>query len=147
MIPNLFGKRPLPNPKLTKALEKAIKEVKKQKTKSAALKKAYNIISRRKHAGKWQTYIFLHKIWLSPEQIMKEKGFLHCSNINYLLRILLINSGKFKEEDIKHKFSLIYYLSPHQYMQVKTEKGWTDVDPWGAKYGLKLGQYAHSFNV
>ncbi|MBT4541212.1 hypothetical protein HOC35_06900 [Candidatus Woesearchaeota archaeon] len=66
--------------------------------------------------------------------------------MNYLLRLLLVKSKHFKEKDIVHKYSLVYYTSPHQYLNVKISKNKTiNVDIWGAANGIKFGDYANGF--
>ena len=141
----IFSKQPLSS-KLPKSLEAEINKLKKIKSKYAALKKAYNIITKKYKGYKLKTYLNLSDIFKNIDEIWSSKGFLHCKNTNYLLRIILIKSRKCTENDIKFKSTLLYYISPHQYLQIKTEKGWIDVDCWAKAYGINLGQHASGFN-
>ena len=59
-----------------------------------------------------------------------------------------------KEKDIVPKYSLTYYTSPHQYLQVRIGKmkeidlendKFVNVDIWGAANGIKFGDYANGF--
>ena len=145
MIPKFFCKHPLPD-KLTPLFEKKITKLKKIKSKHKVLEAAYKFTTKRYTGGKIETYVCFSDLWKTPLQIMQSTGYLHCTNLNLVMRILLIKSGKFKEEDTRLKYSFNYYVSPHQYLQVKTEKGWINTDPWGNKYGLQLGEYAVGFN-
>ncbi|MDP3918810.1 MAG: hypothetical protein Q8Q35_02815 [Nanoarchaeota archaeon] len=54
----------------------------------------------------------------------------HCTNLNYILRYLLIHSGKFTEKDIKRKYSLVLYILPHQFLKVNVGKKWIIADSW-----------------
>ncbi|NLC31349.1 MAG: hypothetical protein GX765_04845 [Candidatus Moranbacteria bacterium] len=78
--------------------------------------------------------------------LWNQDGFLHCTNINYLARILLIESGFFKEEDIVLKWTLVWYISPHQYLRVKMiDDEFINVDIWAKNYKIEFGDYARGF--
>tara|TARA_Y100000310_G_C20107585_1_gene545627 strand:+ start:52 stop:555 length:504 start_codon:yes stop_codon:yes gene_type:complete len=64
-----------------------------------------------------------------------------CNIQNYVLKTILINSGRFKKEDIEFADSLCR-ITPHQYLKVKVEGIWIDVDLWGADHGIKFGEHA-----
>ena len=68
----------------------------------------------------------------------------HCTNLNYVLRVLLLKSGKFSEEDIKLKYTWIN-LSPHQYLKVNVGGRWVNADPWAGTKGMELDKYARGF--
>ena len=70
-----------------------------------------------------------------------------CTQQNYVLRLLLVKSGKFKDSEIRIKWTLVAYISPHQYLQVKVGKGnWVNVDMWGSSKGVPFGDYSHGFH-
>lgn len=146
MIPNFFIKAKVPE-KLPKEIEEFIHKLKKSKNKKQCIKKAYLFLSKRYRGYKLETYtkwymIFdsnINKIWSNP-------GFLHCTTLNYLIRILLIKSNFFKEEDIKLKWTMIKYISPHQYLEIRISKNEViNVDLWGKSYRIPFGDYAHGF--
>ncbi len=89
----------------------------------------------------FQIFIFdITKLW-------NRTGFIHCHNANYLMRILLVKSGFFKNSDIQNKWTLVWYFSPHQYLQIKLNNGSTiNIDIWGSAYGVKFGNYAHGIH-
>jgi len=81
------------------------------------------------------------------DKIWAKKGFLHCNVLNYLMRILLIKSGLFNEKDIKLKWTLVWYVSPHQYLEIKINPNEIiNVDLWANAYGVCFGDYAHGFH-
>lgn len=74
--------------------------------------------------------------------IAKEKGFMHCTKLNYLLRFILVKSSKFKDEEIEQKLSWCGFIFPHQYLKIKIGKNKSVyVDLWGKRYGTKFGSY------
>ena len=53
----------------------------------------------------------------------------------------------FNEDDIKLRKSLSWWISPHQYLEVKISDNKSfNVDPWFRDYGIKFGDYAHGFH-
>jgi len=62
----------------------------------------------------------------------------------YLLRIFLITSGWFKEEDIRRKHLFVNFV-PHQYLQVKVNGEWIDIDVGEKRRGLPLGRHLKYF--
>ena len=114
-IPNLFNKEPLPE-KLPAGLAEAVEKVKMVQNKKAALGTAYDILTSKYRGYRFMTYLKLWRVWETDlDKIWQRSGFLHCTTINYLLRILLIKSGWFKEDDIRFGFAMIWYISIHQY--------------------------------
>ncbi len=68
--------------------------------------------------------------------------------MNWLLKILLVGSGWFSEDDIRERWTLIWGISPHQYLTVRLKEGRVlHVDVWGRTYGVPFGDYAHGFNT
>ncbi|MBT4540244.1 hypothetical protein HOC35_01905 [Candidatus Woesearchaeota archaeon] len=154
MIPNLFSKYPLPE-KLPKTINEVVKQLKKSKNKEQCLKEAYQILIKKYRGYKILTYLKFHHAFITNlNQLWLKSGFLHCTQMNYLLRLLLVKSKHFKEKDIVPKYSLTYYTSPHQYLQVRIGKmkeidlendKFVNVDIWGAANGIKFGDYANGF--
>jgi hypothetical protein len=81
------------------------------------------------------------------EDLWNRSGFLHCTNQNYLLALLLVKSRKFTENDIEPKWTLLWGLSPHQYLKVKVGDNYKNIDAWAARYGIGFGRYAHGFHT
>ncbi len=145
-IPNLFNKEPLPS-ELPLDLIEAVEEVRSTNNKKQALEKAYVILTAKYRGYKFMTYLKLWLLWeVDLNKIWRRSGFLHCTSMNYLLRILLVKSGWFTEDDIHLAYSLIWYISIHQYLKVRlAERKWINVDIWYHYYGKGLGEYGHGF--
>jgi hypothetical protein len=147
MIQNLFSKAKIPS-KLPKGMESLILKLKKSKNKKDCLNKAYDFLSDKYKGDRIKTYSRFFDLFVSDiDNVWAKSGFLHCNKINYLMRILLVKSGFFKDEDIELRFSNIGYISPHQYLRVKIEgEEFVSVDLWSRSYGIKLGDYACGFH-
>lgn len=117
-------------------------------SKAEALKIAYNELSSRYHGERIKTYSHIFSLLTHDiNKLWKKKGFLHCNHINNLLITLLVGSGHFKKEDLKKRWTLVWYASPHQYMKVKLDNNTSvDVDIWGKNYGIPFGKHAYGFN-
>lgn len=143
---DLLTKTPVPDV-LPAEMEKIINEIKQCLNKEECLKKVHQILITKYHGNRVKTYTKLpdafipdiHKLW-------NKNGFLHCTNINYVARTLLVKSGHFKEEDIRLKWTLLWYFSPHQYAQVQISEKWIDIDIWAHAYGIEYGNHAKGFN-
>jgi len=89
---------------------------------------------------------YLHRLFVKDaDKMWKTDKFLYCQAINYLSFLLLINSRFFKPSDIRAKVVFLNFV-PHQYLQVKVEGGWVDMDPAGS--GIRnrpLGTHASFF--
>ena len=128
-----------------RTISEVIESLKKTKSKEECLKKAYDILSEKYRGHRLVTYLKIHYLLLKDlNKIWGKSGFLPCTTLNYLLKNLLIKSGWFSESDIKIKWALIWFFSPHQYLSVRISKEKSiNVDLWGRAYGIKFGDYAH----
>ncbi|MBW2991376.1 hypothetical protein KY348_06780 [Candidatus Woesearchaeota archaeon] len=135
--------------KLPKDMQIIVNKLKKSRNKEDCLRKAYDILSKKNRGHRLKTYTCLPELFVcNVNKLWKKKGFMHCTNINYLLRILLVKSGFFKEKDIKSKWTLVWYFSPHQYLKIRLNKNkFVYVDIWAKPYGIKFGEYAHGLNI
>lgn len=147
MIPNLFKKEPIPK-KIPLEMQKVVKKLKKCKSKEECLKLAYGVMTKRYRGYRFTTYLRLGEIFENDvNKLWARRGFLHCNLMNFLLRVLLVKSGWFKEKDIEQNHCLVWYISLHQYLRVAVGGGKKiNVDLWNASYGKKFGQYAHGFS-
>lgn len=146
MTSNLFKKAKLPDD-VPFSLQKQILIVANTSSKEEALEVAYKIIIDRYRGNRIQTWLNIKKgVQKDIHTIWAQKGFYQCTTQNYLLRLLLVKSKHFKDEEIEQKLSFIWYFSLHQYLKVKiSDKKYTFVDPWSNVYGVPFGQYAHGF--
>jgi hypothetical protein len=142
MLAHIFYKFPLPQ-RLPQNMQKEVKKLSKLKTKKECINAIYLLILKKYRGARIYgglNFYFnnnIQKMWL-------DKDNQHCTNLNYIVRILLVKSGHFKEQDIILGYSFIAF-SPHQYLKLKIGKGNLSLDPWGWTKGWKLGQYAHGF--
>ena len=143
MIPNLFTKLPIPS-KLPSQMEEVVKRLKRLKSKKRVLEEAFNAVTFRFHGEKMAVITrFFNLFRKRANRLWKQPGVMHCTQQNYLLRIFLIKSGKFKEADIKQKLVMYKKISPHQYLQIRVGNQWISADPWAVQgEGLPLGHYA-----
>ena len=147
MIPNLFSKKPIPT-ELPNDMQKVVAMLKRSKSRKDCIRKAYDVLAGKYKGRRLNTYLLFHQLFMYDlEKLWKKSGFLHCTNMNYIMRILLIRSGFFKDEDIRFRYSLIWYISIHQYLEVKLGKGSSMyVDVWGADNCVELGDHARGFH-
>lgn len=125
----------------------AIKELKKLATKEQCLERAYHILAEKFYGDFSFSLYNPHKLFFfSVENAWqsKKKIPLHSVHINYLLRILLVKSGHFLDQDLWPKITHLYVLFPHQYMWIwlADKQKVQIVDIWAEKYGIPFGHYA-----
>lgn len=78
-------------------------------------------------------------------EIWRTRDFIYCTAINYLVYAMLTGSRYFKPSDIKVRHVFVNFFI-HQYLRVKINGGWTDVDPAGTGIrGKPLGGHLEWF--
>ncbi|NQU79099.1 hypothetical protein HQ545_04995 [Candidatus Woesearchaeota archaeon] len=147
MFPNIFTRSKIPD-ELPKSMEDVIKELQGCKTKRLCVKKAYSILSKKYRGYRLLTYLrFFNLFEPNINRIWARTGFLHCVTLNYLMRILLVRSGLFDEGDIRIRWTLVWYISPHQYLNIRLDKNKSiNIDLWAKAYHIGFGDYAHGFH-
>jgi len=143
---DFFSKTLIPK-KLPPEMAGVIDDLKKLSSQEECLKKVYDLLSNKYQGVRAQTYLKLPLAFKKDVYFLwSQSGFLHCTNLNYLARILLIASGFFKDEDIILKWTLIWYISPHQYLRVRVAQDkFIDMDIWAKDYKIEFGDYARGF--
>jgi hypothetical protein len=142
----LFGKSLLPT-ELSKEIQEVLDELAKIQDKKEYLRAAYDFITERFNSSRLKTIFRFWDLWVDDvENLWNRTDFLHCTNQNYLLSLLLLKSNLFSEKDIQLKWTRIWFFSPHQYLQINVGKETINVDCWGRSYGIPFGQYSHGFN-
>lgn len=144
---NFFSKTEIPYA-VPQEVQLVIDMLKQTKSQEECLEKVYEVLSKKYQGNRIKTYTLLFRIFTTDISLLwQRKGFLHCTSLNYLTRVLLVKSGFFENEDIENKWTLTWFISPHQYLCVRMQSGvYTPVDVWSARYGLGLGEYARGFN-
>lgn len=144
-IPHLgFGYDRLPE-RIPEDMQNKINELKdKADSSHEFLKLTYDYLGDRYYSERFNTlfkfwYLFknLDKVWSMP-------GFIPCNQSNFLLRIFLVKSGFFKEDDIKKRHVFVNFV-PHQYLKVKVNNSWIDVDVGERKKGMPVGKHLKFF--
>jgi len=117
--------------------------------KEECLRKTYDLLTKKYRGYRVKTYLRIFELFTNDlEKIWKKNGFLHCTNLNYLMRVLLVKSGCFKDGDVRQRWTTVWFLSPHQYLRVKLgENEFVNIDLWSHAYGIPFGKYAHGFNT
>jgi hypothetical protein len=101
------------------------------------LTKSYNYVVSRYSGSRIKT---ITKFWYAFEEPINHKpGFLPCTSQNYLLRLMLVKSGRFQESDIQVNV-IPLNLFIHQYLKVKIGDSYIDTDPWSHFLGMPLGK-------
>lgn len=143
---DFFSKTPLPET-LPEEMQRIVGDLKKSQNRKECLEKVYAILDAEYHGDRLKTYPYIFSIFTKdPGALWRRNGFLHCTNFDYLARILLVHSGFFTEEEMRLRWTFIWYLSPHQYLQVRLDTEWIDIDIWARVYGIPFGDHAHGFH-
>lgn len=132
---------------LPQEIQSLAREIGATENQEVALRYAYAALSQKYRGSRFWTFLRLDRFFITDlSTLWRINGFLHCHHLNYLLRTLLIASGKFSPEDIRSHWTHIWYFSPHQYLDIRLSNGTTlSVDLWGKTYGIPFGSYAHGF--
>lgn len=100
------------------------------------LRKAYDYVTTHYYGSRVKTVTHFWYAFKNP--LTSKDGFMYCMQQNYLLRTLLIGSGRFTEDDIKI-FVRPFNFFIHQYLRVKLNPKWVNVDPWVRSVGIPFG--------
>ena len=138
---------PIPE-KLPADMASVADDLSRSADKMLCLKEAYLVLSRKYRGYRYKTYFHIFDFFKNDVDVnWRKSGFLHCTNLNNLLIALLVKSGHFKEWDIERRWTLIWYISPHEYLRVKIgDSEYVNVDLWGKAYGIDFGDYAHGLH-
>jgi hypothetical protein len=145
MIPYFLLKRPIPV-RVPVGMKKVVAELQQMKNREQCLRRAYDIVTTKYHGDSIKTYTRFYEIFAwDVDTLWKRKGFLHCTHLNFVLRVLLIKSGHFSDNDIQLKMTN-FWGAPHEYLLVHVGgKKFMNVDPWSKAFGVKFGEYMNNF--
>lgn len=143
MIPFLFKKERIPL-LIPKEMQDFADKLSRLKSKEKCLRSAYDFIRGKFTARKLSTFTKFNRLFVKDIfklwKYSKKDKFLHCTQQNFLLRVLLIKSGKFKEKDIHLKNFIHTKFFVHQFLRVKVDKKWIIVDVWFSYLGVPFGK-------
>ncbi|NQV09054.1 hypothetical protein HQ529_04340 [Candidatus Woesearchaeota archaeon] len=132
--------------RIPEELEQEIEELKRLRNKKECLRKAYDVLTSKFYGERIKTYTRAYELFiLDIHKLWHRKGFMHCTHLNEMMRFLLVGSGFFKDKDIKKKWTILGYFSPHEYLKIKLDD-WMNVDIWAQHYGIRFGDYAHGIH-
>lgn len=124
-------------------LSEAIEEIKaNSSTQADALRHSYDYVVQKYYGNRMRTVLNFWRAFGSFEN--KSAGFLPCNMQNQLLRTLLVKSGFFMDSDIRIRVTPFNFFI-HQYLQVRIDDKFIDVDPWSDFLGLELGKKSSWF--
>lgn len=147
MIPNLFKKFPIPN-QIPNELDNKIREFSKSKDKEIFLRKSFFYIVNNWGGSRINLILKFSRLYQKDlNKIIHTKGYIHCTTMNYLLRVMSVKSGLFDDNDIQIKLTNSWYLAPHQYLKIKlSNKKYIFLDPWNYQFGINYGKYGSGFD-
>lgn len=106
------------------------------------LELAYGYVTENFTGSRIQTVTHWQKAF--EDVYTQRPGFLPCTGQNYLLRTMLIKSGRFTESDTAIKVVPLNFFI-HQYLLVTVEESVVKVDPWSHFLGKNLGEVTEFF--
>ncbi len=106
------------------------------------LKNAYEFLISKYHGDRVKT---LTRFWyLFGDPFRFQSGFIPCTVFNYFLRIMLVRSGRFQEKSIR-LVVVPFNLIIHQYLKIKINDKWINVDPWSKTLGISFSKRSFLF--
>ncbi len=108
------------------------------------LELAFNYIGDKYKSERFNTVLKFNYLFKSLTEAWNMSGYMPCPQTCYLMRIFLIKSGWFKEEDIKIKYIFVNF-APHQYLKVLVGGQWLSVDVGEKKRGMPIGKHLKYF--
>ncbi len=148
MIPNLFVKQKIPS-ELPEILENKISEILKiSKNKEEFLKNSFFYIVENRWWSRRNLICKFNRLFEKDiSKIINSKWYLHCTTMNFLLRIMAVKSGLFSDKDIELKLTNSRHIAPHQYLEIKlSEDEVVILDPWNYQFGIDFGKYWSGFD-
>ena len=141
VVPHLrFGPDPLPAT-IPPDLNKAIADLKSRaRSKEEFLRLSYDYLGRRYRSERFNTFLKLAYLFDDADTIWRRPGYTPCTQSNHLMRICLVRSGYFTEQEIVKRHVFVNFV-PHQYLKVKIDNQWIDVDVGEYQRGLPLGKH------
>jgi len=131
--------------KLPSGMDEIISKMKEKAENGAQfLELAYDYLGSRYRSERFNTFFKFHYLFLPLEKVWASPGFMPCTQTNFLLRIFLVKSGFFKDEDIRRKHIPVNFV-PHQYLVVRVDGKWINADAGEKQRGMKLGEYLKWF--
>ena len=146
--PNILSKQPIPS-SLPRCIDQQIKKCLTQSSDDRIkfLRCVSEFLEQKYCGHRLNVITKLPRLWLRDlKQICNTQGFLYCTTMNYILRVMSVNSGLFQDDDIKLKWTHTWYIMPHQYLQFNINGKYLSVDVWNHQFGTKFGEVGTGFS-
>jgi len=125
-----------------KGVQKVLNRLKKIKDKEKFVRAVFDFVLENSYYQRFWIIIYAHRVPLKNiKKIVETKGYLPCNVQNLFIETLLVRSGKFKQEEIKHEYDLINFIL-HQYLVINVNGKRIELDPWGYRLGKQYGRHA-----
>ncbi|MFA4941118.1 MAG: hypothetical protein WC582_00770 [Patescibacteria group bacterium] len=144
-VPHLsFWQSPVPET-IPREMEETIEKLKTQSSSPKEfLELSFNYLGKKYHSERLATILKFSYLFKNLENVWVTNGFIPCTQSNFLLRIFLVKSGFFREDDIRRRHVFVNFV-PHQYLQVKLDDKWLDVDVGEKHRGMPIGKHLKYF--
>ena len=145
-IPNLQKVKPQKNvPQQLAQLVDTLNQTKKDENQFVGA--LCKVVAQRFHSKRAKMFLYPRRFFVvNISEMWGAPGTQPCHIWNVVLASALVYSGRFRENDIKTKHTVVNGCI-HQYLQLQLPNGQAlDVDAWG--YGIgktPLGKHAHGF--
>ncbi len=146
-VPNIgFRREPLPK-HIPEDMQQAITKLKQKNRTSLGFAKAAHSFLANNFSGTHALSFLRFDLLFSRnlEKLWSQK-VLPCNQITLMYRIFLVKSGLFSEAEIRVRHIAIYAML-HQYIQIKHNGKWIDVDVWAAHAGIPFGRRSNFFTI
>ncbi|MDD2646772.1 MAG: hypothetical protein PHV78_03020 [Patescibacteria group bacterium] len=129
-------------------IQKIVENLESVNDKEEYLKRVYAILIDKYHGSRLK---FITRLWelfdSNIDGLWRKNGFIYCTQTNRLLKVILVASKFFNKEDIRFRWTLTWYIVPHQYAVVKiNDNKYINVDIWANIFGIEFGDFAHGFH-
>jgi len=144
IVPHMgFWKSGLPKT-IPASLNSKIRELKKKSKSPEKFARASYYLLRGKYHGSHALTFLRPDVVFSRNlgKMWARSGYLSCNQVNWILYIMLVRSGFFSESDVRFRYTSVFGLSIHQYIQLRIEGDWVSVDVWAAKFNQNFGEHA-----
>lgn len=149
MIPHLFCPHPLPE-KIPEVLANHINEFNQSsKADEEFIKKCFFLVVSFQKGHRVNVFLLFWRLfWTDVKKLYDFRGYFHCTTSNYLLRTMLVKSGRVQEKYIQQVSTSTWGIFPHQYLRVKlSDKKYITLDAWAYRFGIEFGDYSHGFHT
>lgn len=123
MIPHLFRAHPIPK-EVPAVIREHIQDFSESsKSDEEFIQKCFSLLISFQKGPRGQLFLHFKRLfWVDLDYLFNFRGYFHCTTINYLLRVMLTESGRFSPQHIQAKTTNVWFVMPHQYLRVKTKE-------------------------